>query len=334
MAIDSATGGTGFTDKNLRIPYYGAAKAFMDNSPALIANPGAAKMSSEQPTKIPVFQKIAPGAKTARQCEGTGTGSTALVPVNFTGITEEFHISELEQYANMYSKETAMRYLISQKAKNMYKRIDDKCLTFLESNKSPVNDGYFFETTTGGAKQIYKENRESTFSGIMSEMAANDFTGRIQMVGEWNLQQQYLHYRAQGASNDENLAYSLAGIDPYFTHVTNGGTAFATAYVFEEGSVGLYPWINMLHRNGKDIGTDVWTTFRLPAMPGMDQGLLVELKIKYKCDDNSTNVTGGEADAIESYTFHVDVATLSAYSESTDTFIYKYELNKTETPAA
>ena len=332
--LNIESGNVGIGAKNLRIPYYGAAKAFMDNSPGLIANPTAAKMSSEQAIELPVFRKIAPGIKTLRQCEGTGSGTTALITVPLSGITEEFHLSELEHAANMVGKDQAFNYLVAQKSRAIYKRIDDKCLAFLEANKSPANGGGFFDTTAGDAKQVYKDEREDFFSGMMAELAANDFTGNVQMIGEWNLQQLYMKYRNQGANNNENLQYSLDNIDPYFTHLANATGKFGTAYAFEQGTVGMYPWINALHRKGAEIGTDIWTTYRLPAMPGMDQGLEVELKVKYKCADNSANVAGGEADLIESYTFHVDIGLLSAYSEDTDTFIYKYELTKEERPAA
>ncbi len=169
---------------------------------------------------------------------------------------------------------------------------------------------------------------------MMAELAANDFTGNVQMIGEWNLQQLYMKYRNQGANNNENLQYSLDNIDPYFTHLANATGKFGTAYAFEQGTVGMYPWINALHRKGAEMGTDILDHLPATGDARMDEGLEVELEVKYKCADNSANVAGGEADLIESYTFPVDIGLLSAYSEDTDTFIYKYELTKDERLAA
>jgi hypothetical protein len=316
--IESAMAGR-ITQNNLRIPYFGAADAVIKGANQLISGLPELKQSTQQPTNIPVFNKVPAGSGTLRKCAGSGTGSTAMLPVVYEGITEEFNLNDLEFQNNTVSRDMAFAYLVAQKARNIYQRIDDKAKAFLESQKATVNAGTYFATTTGGAKRVPYAQRNELFAGIQAELRANQFSGVADAVTGFNMSAIYGFQQAQGSANNTNLQYQLQNFDPYFTTITNGVGVFDTAYAFEAGTVGMYDWLRPDFRRGKDIGTDVWMTYRLPAMPGMAQGLEVELKVKYGCQ--------GEAEYTESYVMHVDIAFLAAYAETTgDTGIYKYEL--------
>ena len=325
IAIDQAGK---FGNTNLKVPNYNALAAFMNGSSMLFpSNPLDAKSSTKQPVSVPVLQKVAPGTKTVRQCDGAGTGSVAEVPITLSGITEEFAISELEHKGNDISRERMFQYLLLEKTKAIYTRLNNAMVAYLEANKSPVNAGTFFGAIAAGAKTVPYADREDFFSGILAEMAANNIFPPLDMIGDFNLMQLYMKQMNQGTNNSVNTAFGTAPFNAYWAPIANGAGVFGTSYVFEPGTVGLYTWINQLHRDGAAISdAEVWTTQRLPALPGMAQGLEVELKIKRKCADNSTNVPGGEADLITSYTMHVDYTALSPYSEGTDSYIYKYEL--------
>jgi hypothetical protein len=326
--IQDATSGK-ITANELRMPRFGAAAALLDGAAGLIPGLTALKKSSAQPIRIPVFNKIAAGSGTVRKCAGTGTGTTALVTPTFQGITEEFAISELEQVQNQVGKDKALAYLISQKAKAIYGRIDAIALAFLETKKSAVNLGSYFGALVASAKQVAQADKEDFFAGMQAELKANNFFGMMEFVAGYNLEVLYNKLMNQGKQNAENQAFTVENFIPNFTAVANGTGVKATAYAFEPGTVGIFPWLNQLSRDGADIGTDTWTTFRLPAMPGMGEGLLVELKVKKGCADTTTAnsaVIGAEADLVESYVLHVDLAPLAAYSSDTDTGVYKYEL--------
>lgn len=330
-AIEAATSGK-MNNNELRIPNYQALRAFEEQTPGLIAaDISALKQSSEQPVKIPVFQKIAAGTGTTRSCTGTGTGTTALVTLNYSGIRETMSISALEQAANMVGRDRAFQYLFAEKAKAIYKRLNDACLAFLESNKSTVNSGTFFGpiNAVDNSKKVAWTDREDLFSGASAELEAMDFMGPYTFVGDFNMKQVYNKITAQGTANDENVGYSTSEWNPYFANVSKASGAKAGMYAFSPGTVGIFPWTNELNRRPEppDIGTDSWGVINLPAMPGMPQGLQVEVKVKKECADNSATITGGEADYVESYVLYVDYALLSAYtSTAADTYIYKYEV--------
>jgi hypothetical protein len=328
-AIEAATSGK-MNNNELRVPNYQGLRAFEDQTPGLIAaDISGLKQSTEQPVKIPVFQKIAAGSATARACTGTGTGNTAFVTPSWSGITETMSISALEQAANMVGRDRAFQYLFAEKTKAIYKRLNDACLAFLESNKATVNSGTFFGAIDGtdNSKKVAWPDREDLFSGASAELEAMDFMGPYTFVGDFNMKQVYNKITAQGTANDENVGYSTSEWNPYFANVSKAAGAKAGMYAFSPGTVGIFPWTNALSRQGQDIGTDSWGVINLPAMPGMPQGLQVEVKIKRECADNSGTTDGAEADYVESYVLHVDYALLSAYtSTAADTYIYKYEV--------
>jgi hypothetical protein len=316
--IESAMAGR-ITQNNLRVPYFGAAAAFMNGANQLIRGVPELKKSSIQPTSIPVFNKVPAGTGTLRKCAGTGTGATALVPVVYEGITEELSLGSIELMGNAVTRNTALAYLLAEKTKNIYKRINDKALAFLEANKASVNSGTYFSTSTAGAKRVPYSQRNELFAGLQAEQMANSFSGMTEVVAGFNLGSVYGFQQNQGANNNVNLQYQLQNIDPYFTSIPNGPGVFDTAYAFEAGTVGMFSWLRPDFVQGEDFGTDVWMTMDLAPMPGMDQGLEVEVKIKRECV--------GEADYRLSYVLHIDVAFLSAYAETTgDSGIYKTEL--------
>jgi hypothetical protein len=310
-----------FSKNNLRVPYYGAAAALLGGADTLIRGLGDLKTSSAQPLSIPVFNKVPAGTGTLRKCAGSGDGATALVPVVYEGITEEFNLNDLDTQGNSITRDAAFAYLVQQKASNIYKRIDDKALAFLEANKATVNNGTYFDAGAGGAKQVPYDQRLEFFAGVQAEQGANSFTGITDIVGGYNLKAIYDLQRAQGTGNAVNSSYQTDNYNTYFTNVPNGVGVRDTAYVFESGTVGAFPWLRPDFRRTKDIGTDVWMTYRLPPMFGMAQGLEVELKVKYGCQ--------GEAEYTESYVMHIDIAFLSAYAQTTgDSGVYKLEILK------
>ncbi|RZK25764.1 MAG: hypothetical protein EOO63_15595, partial [Hymenobacter sp.] len=234
--IESATAGK-ITQNNLRVPYFGAASAFMNGADQLIRAVPELRKRSDQPTSIPVFNKIPAGTGMLRKCAGTGTGSTALVPVVYEGITEEFALTKVELQGNAVSRNAALAYLLAEKTKAIYKRINDKSLAFLEANKASVNNGTYFSTSTAGAKRVPYAQRNELFAGMQAEQMANNFSGMTEVVAGFNLGSVYGFQQNQGANNNTNLQYQLQNIDPYFTSIPNGPGVFDTAYSFEAGTV-------------------------------------------------------------------------------------------------
>ena len=331
VAFDAAAA-AGMNAQELRRPSFGALKAHIDNSPLLM--PGFVaneqKKSTQQPVKVAVFKKQPLGTGTTRKCAGSGTGATALKPIAFQTIVEEFALLELEMINNNLSYQSLFNKLLDRAMVSAYTRLEQSAVAHLETIKSPVNNGDYFGPLTAGAKQLTYAQRLELWAGVEAEMNDNDFSGRVNFIGDSNTKAMATYVGAQGAGNGTNLAYQEENFTPYYSRfITRPTGAFAAEYFFEPGTIGFYPWTRPDFLMGKDIGTDVWATFFDPIM-----GMRWELKVKKGCisagvDNGSGQPTSGtEAGYGESFVLSTDYAFTEAYSSDTSTGVFKYVVAK------
>ncbi|GAA4393559.1 hypothetical protein [Hymenobacter koreensis] len=322
-AIEAAN--TGAMGRNeLRMPTFGAFRAHVDNAGLLI--PGLditdLRKYTGQPTSIPVRVKGSNGSGTTRKCAGTSTGTTALKPLTFSTIVEEFAVSYLSSATNTLDYQNQFNFLLTERLRSAYSRLDVQAVAHLETIKSTINNGTRYSTTLANAKRVPFADYNRLFGRLTTEMMGNDFAGLADIVASPNLADAWNYVQRQGQANGENLGFQVDDYRMYFDRfIADGAGVDSTAYVFAPGTIGVMPWINQLARDGKDIGTDVWTTFTDPVM-----GITWELKVKKGCADSSATVTGGEADYVESFVLSAEFAFTEAYSSTGDTGVYKYEV--------
>jgi hypothetical protein len=186
-----------------------------------------------------------------------------------------------------------------------------------------VNDGSINNFNgPSDTMQVSLANKNQYFASIIAEMGENDFTGNFFNVHSMAQKLPQLLQQLEGSGNQNNLAPQQDAFSHYGTN--NQATASGTSsgsYIFVPGTVGVVgPWINMLHREGAENGTDVWSTIPDPFIPGWTW----ELKIKKACTDSSSSVTGGQADLVDQFVISGEFAFVKAYTSTTDTGIYKY----------
>lgn len=314
----------GITRNELRMPTFGAFKAHVDNAGLLI--PGLditdLRKYTGQPTKVAVRVKGAAGTGTTRKCAGTGTGTTALKSLTFQTIVEEFAISYLESATNQFDYQQMFNFQLAERLRSAYTRLDAAAVAHLEAIKSTVNNGTRYSTSVANAKRVPFNDYNRLFGRLTTEMMGNDFAGLADIVASPNLADAWNYVMRQGAGNGQNLGFQVDDYRMYFDRFIADGTGVdSTAYLFAPGTIGVFPWTNQLARDGKDIGTDVWTTFTDPVM-----GITWELKMKKGCADSSATVTGGEADYVESFVLSAEFAFTEAYTSTGDTGVYKYEV--------
>lgn len=331
-AISNISKDKKFVSRELRGSNYGALDAAIAQNNLLlpVSEIERVRQASTQTQKINVYNKIAAGAGTARKCSGTGTGTSAQVALSWSTIVEEFKMSFLEHAGNQLKYNDVFQYLLSQKLLAIYQRMDSKVVAALEANYSAGSGDSF--TLFNDAFQVplnqydIATTRAATWlNKVKADIMKNDFDpDNLLIVGESNFKAVMSSMLNQGQNTETNLGFQFQGVDSTFTNrVTNNTGIYATGYAFEKGAFGFLTWNNALHRSGKDIGTDVWTTMVEPRY-----GLSLELKAKKGCEDNSVSFTGAEADYTESFVISVDVCTPIAYTSDTNTGIYKYELNE------
>lgn len=327
-AFDSAAS-KGMEAKELRMPSFGAFQAHLDSSPLLMPGfaPNDLKKSTQQPLNIAVFKKQPLGTGTVRKCAGSGTGATALKPIVFQTIVEEFALLELEMINNNLSYQEAFNRLLMRAMVSAYTRLEVQAVAHFETLKSPVNNGAYFPTTTGNAKVLTYAQRLELWAGVGAEMMDNDFSGAMNFVGDSNTKAIAGYVGAQGAGSGVVLNYQQEDFNGYYSRfVQRPAGAFAAQYFFEPGTVGFYPWTRPDFLRGVDISTDVWSTFTDPIM-----GMRWELKVKKGCIpagvlglDGTTPVVGTEAGYGESFVISTDYSFTEAYSSDSSTGVFKY----------
>ncbi len=316
----------------LRMPVFGALQAHLRNAPLLIpglaGNDGTIDLHkfTGQPLSVPVRVRGAQGTGTTRKCAGSGTGTTALKPISYVPIVEEFAVSYLEMAKNNMSYTEALAFQLNERLRSANTRLEIISAAHLETIKSTVNNGTKYKTTVAGAKQVPYRKMKRFFGGLNAEMQRNDFSGLLDIVASSNLAEEWEYIRRQGTGNAVNLGFAANDYEAYFSRFIGDGTDVeATAYAFAPGAIGVLPWTNQLARDGKDIGTDIWTIFNDP-----NTGIDWELKIKKGCADSSPanggSVAGGEADYVESFVLSAEFAFTEAFASNSDTGVYKYEI--------
>lgn len=293
-AIEAAQNGT-MGRNELRLPTFGAFRAHLDNTPLLI--PGFdvnnLKKFTGQPVRIPVRKRGIDGTVgSTRKCAGTGQGATTFKNLNFITVEKDFAISYLTSKTTMYDYQAQFNLGIAESLRALYTSLDQSAVAHLETLKSTVNAGSRYRTALASAKRVPFADYNRFFGRLTAEMMSNDFAGLMDIVGSVNLTDAYSYVLKQREQNAQNLGFQVDDYKMYFDRfVADGAGVDSTAYVFTPGTVGVFPWANQLARDGKDIGTDVWTTFQDPLM-----GITWELKVKKGCGDSTPAVAGGEAD--------------------------------------
>jgi hypothetical protein len=100
------------------------------------------------------------------------------------------------------------------------------------------------------------------------------------------------------------------------------GSTEGSSFVFVPGTVGLINYNNKLHTEGRSINGDTWTTIANPYAPSLP----FDLKVKEACTDNSGTSSSRGADLTTKYELVLEFAKFKAYTSTTDTGIYKFQL--------
>jgi len=314
----------------LRRPPTGTLRAYTDSTPALIMGGNDTlkriKESSEQVTKVPVLTKLAATNGTARKCGASGPeGDSAMVTLSYQTLVEDFSMSELLYRNNLVKYQEALRHNFMEVFRNLHNRLETILTAHLETNKSLVNDGTINTFNVGtGTMSVLQANKAQYFASIMAEMGENDFNAPFFNVHAMNQRMIQLLQQLEGSGNSNNLAPQQDGFSHYGTNnLGAAATGQTTSFIFVPGTVGLIgPWLNGLHRDGADIGTDTWTTVPDPFIPGWNW----ELKIKRGCVDNSGVSASRSADLVTQFVISGEFAPMKAFTSTTDTGIYKYTL--------
>lgn len=309
----------------IRKPMTGGLDAFFASTPMLIAGGAetiaSMKNSSAQATKVPILLNLSSSVDAARNCGATEEGDSALKNITFVTVSKGFRMSKLLYANNDIKFQTDFVFNLMQCIDKLHRNLDSTAITTLETNKSAVNDGTINTFNSGLARMnVSLAEKNNFYNHVRTEMMQNDFDGPIWNIGAIPTADTLAYLANQGAGNATNLQYQLGDFKHFLTaNVSIPSGCSSANYMIVPGTIGIIPWANQLSRQGDDIGTDSWTTFKDPI-----HGFDWEMKIKRSCTDRSGTTTGAEADSVIEFRLSAEFAFVTAYSSTTDSGIYKY----------
>lgn len=310
-----------------RLSNYGALQSFKDNAPKMLV-PSAIegiKKSIAQPTKIPVLNKATTTVITAPSCAPTG-GRPVSAFKTLTWAYKGFEVKVIPSIneGNYIKLEDDLGQQLHDGWKAVFANMDSAAVTTLETNKSAVaaESNYSGVITTSAAGYDYTGDPEKFVLYKQGLMALNDLDYGGNDVQNAEAISNQLLIASYGANNQMNLAQANSGYKNYYTNRIAPGDNNEVHYLFPDGSVGIYNWIQPDNRVGRVAGNKEWSQMQDP-MFGFDWEVY---KVK-DCIDASAEMTGNVRAYGEIWQIGAFFAYLTDYSSDTSSPIIKVTFN-------
>lgn len=200
------------------------------------------------------------------------------------------------------------------------KELDIDAIAAVAAKKTQIFNEALGYDVTGNVVTVPYTEREDIIGDLNVIMNANDYLGKIHIVGNGGVQKLINKLKQQGVYNSVNkqLEYLDKALH-YSYNITNAGTDFATMYAIEEGNVGIISRVDRDSLMGITSGTGhKFDTVSLP---------LVDLQVgtlEYDSVGDFNAIAGAAtADLTASYkkhySFDVEVAFVTAYNSDSTT---------------
>lgn len=314
-------------DKNeSRLSEYGALDFFLQQSksnPLLTESMKKAAIDSMGKTlKMPVIKYDGTIAvSNARSCTVADAENTsALATVTFVTYSVGFTVVPAMYSNNEIDKQTDITKKYLKCARVLGAALDSAAVTALSAAKSQVFADTLIYTEADDVIGVPWDSREDILSDIEPIMNANDFYGRVHIIGNNGVRSLLNKLMEKGEANIVDKRLEWAGKEFHFSNrVTNEAGKYATFYAVEDGNV------DILFRYDRDaaMGTTskVGHEWDIVTMPYID----IPVGLHYYEAVGDFKAIGGDATADltctkkEYYGFSVDVAFVTAYNSDLTT---------------
>jgi hypothetical protein len=194
--------------------------------------------------------------------------------------------------------------------------LDIGAVTALEANKTQVFKDLLYYTQVGNDVQVPWDLREVVLSDSNTMMRANAYPGLLHVIGNAGIDSMLRQLAKHGLYNDEmkRMEYENKVIH-YTNNIVNEAGKFATAFVVEDGNVGMLTRVDREAMRGGAAQGHEWDIVRLPY---------IDLPVGSHFYTSVGDMSGiGGASTVdmtcvvkEHYGFSVDVAYLVAYNSN------------------
>lgn len=207
--------------------------------------------------------------------------------------------------------------------------LDVGAVAALEANKTQVFKDLLYYTQVGNDVQVPWDLREVFLSDANTMMRANEYPGLLHVIGNAGIDSMIRQLAKHGIYNDVNnrMEYENKVIH-YTNNIVNEAGKFATAFVVEDGNVGMLTRVDREAVRRAKANDHEWDIVRLPYID-----LPVGSHFYTSVGDMSAIAGAATADLTcavkEHFGFSVDVAYLVAYNSNPATIanpIMKFEV--------
>lgn len=244
--------------------------------------------------------------------------------VGFTMVPGQYSNNDIDYEKDFWAK-------MQKCARSLGAALDSAAIAALESNKTKVFADTLLYSKTGDTLQVPFNSRENILGDIEPIMEANDFYGKVNIIGNTGVKSILGKLQELGTYNEVDKSLEYEGKDFHFSNrLANASGKYATFYAVEEGSVDMLYRYDRAAARGAQSGSHQWDVVNMPFID-----IPVGLHYYEEVGDQSTIAGAATADMVcdvkEYYGFSVDVAFIVAYNSAPATLanpIIKAEVAK------
>ncbi len=319
-----------FNKHELRPGFFGATQAFLKYRDYTVPNLSDIRKSPQRTTTVKYLARTTQDPVTARGCTITaalgdsGTSNVTWATKGFTVYTSAKLFDN-----NYYAQSQAFANDLYNGMLDAHEDIESAVATYLEANKTGVNNGSSWMGTFDTDNDIFNvavADKTRYYNYIQAVMKENKYRGELDAVQNVAASAIIMEQTAQGAGNSANLTYQYGNINfMESTNITTASDYMIYSYVFSPYSVAMLDWIPPLNTRGDGFGTTEWTTMGdLFGMP-----ITWAVYKTHECAD-TTSIGGDTQDHVTKYQVTCDIGLVKApITTSNETVIYKFGLKTT-----
>lgn len=313
-------------DKNMARPLeYGALDFFIDQtySPNSIINQNLrdrAFASIGNTVQVPVINYDGDvTVSNVRSCAiADDENTSALFTVQWVTLAVGFTMVPAAYLNNEISYEHDFARKMDKITRALATELDSLAVSALDANKTQVFKDTLYYTVTANVVEATWSGRMDWLADMNSLMRANAYPGMLHVIGNTGIDSLIRKMAEHDIYNDVNKRLEYAGkVFHYTANIDNEEGDFATAFIVEDGNVGVLTRVDREALLGTEANFHEWGITTLPYI-----NLPVGFHYYTAVGDQSAIAGDATADLTcgkkEFFGFSVDVAFLVAYNSNPD----------------
>ena len=143
--------------------------------------------------------------------------------------------------------------------------LDIAAIAALEANKTQVFKDLLYYTQVGNEVQVPWDLRNEVLSDSNTMMRANDYPGLLHVIGNAGIDSMIRKLAQHGIYNDVNKRMEYENkVIHYTNNIVNEAGKFGTAFIVEDGNVGILTRVDREAARGAKANDHEWDVVRLP----------------------------------------------------------------------